>query len=149
MGIVIVVQIVIVLICLAIGCLIGAVFLRKAAKWVKSLDVPFGEAYATVFISWLIGMGVGFLLGLLAQTLGLLKTDDMPYLLVQLNVIVLVSVICWLVQAGAICWRFSVTFGKALLISLVPVILSAAISIGIVAFIGYVILLFIFSQMPH
>ncbi len=137
-----VIVIVIVLICLAIGGLIGTVFLRKAAKWIESLDVPFGEVYAIVFISWLISMGVGSLLGLLARTLGLPKIYDMAYLtgFTQANMIVLVSVICWLVQAGAICWRFSVTFRKALLISLVPVILYAAISIGIFALIVFGIL---------
>jgi len=129
-----VIVIVIVLICLAICSLIGTVFLRKAAKWIASLDVPFGEAYVIVFISWLIGIGAESLLGLLARTLGLPNILYMVAYLTgytQANKIVLVSVICWLVQAGAICWRFSATFGKALLISLVTVILSAAIGIGI------------------
>jgi ABC-type glycerol-3-phosphate transport system permease component len=142
-----VIVIVIAPICLAIVGLIGTVFLRKAAKGIESLDVPFGEVYATVFISWLIGMGIGSLLVLLARTLGLLINYDMANSLVgfRANMIVLVSVICWLVQAGAICWRFSVTFGKALLISLVPVIISTAISIGIVALIAFGILFYSFQ----
>lgn len=114
--------IVIVLIGLAIGCLIGAVFLRAAAKWVESLDVPFGEAYATVFISWLIGMGVGFLLQLIVVAMPAVQFLSFP--------------IGLLVQAGVFSWRLSVTFGKALLISLVMVALSIVV-FGIAAFIAF------------
>lgn len=106
-------EIVIALIGLAIGCLIGAVFLRAAAQWVVSLDVPFGEAYVTVFISWLIGMGVGFLLQLIVVAIPAVQFLSFP--------------IGLLVQAGVICWRLSVTFGKALLICLVMMVLSIAV----------------------
>ncbi|MHC4173449.1 MAG: hypothetical protein ACYTBX_01750 [Planctomycetota bacterium] len=94
------------LIGLSIACLIGAVFLRAAAKWVASLDVPFGKAYTTVFIAWLIG--------LLVHIVGV----ESP---------LLSSAICLPVQAGVICWRLSVTFGKALLISLVMMVISIVV----------------------
>ncbi len=116
--------IMIVLIALAIGCLIGAVLLQLAAKCVGSLDVPFGEAYATVFISWLIGLGVGFLLQLIMVAIPTVQILSLPFGL--------------LVQAGVINWRLSVTFGKALLISLVMMVLPLAI-LGIVVFIAFVI----------
>ena len=44
---------------LTIVCLIGAVFLRIAAKIVDNLDVPFGEACATILIAILVGWAVG------------------------------------------------------------------------------------------
>ncbi|MHC4259652.1 MAG: hypothetical protein ACYSTF_04475 [Planctomycetota bacterium] len=110
------------LIALAIGCLIGAVFLRAAVKWVESWDVPFGEAYAIVFMSWGISMGVGFLLQLIVVAMPAVQFLSFP--------------IGLLVQAGVISWRLSVTFGKALLISLVMSALSIAI-LGIAAFIAF------------
>ncbi|MHC4115948.1 MAG: DUF6263 family protein [Planctomycetota bacterium] len=53
------------LIGLLIGLLIAAVVLRAAAQWVASIDVEFWCAYATLFIAWLINLGVGLLLGLI------------------------------------------------------------------------------------
>jgi hypothetical protein len=114
--------IVIAIFALATGSLIGAVFLRAAAKWVESWDVPFGEAYATVFISWGIGMGVGCLLQLTVVAMPSVQFLSCP--------------IGLLIQAGVICWRLSVTFGKALLISLVMLALSIAV-LGITAFIAF------------
>ncbi len=90
---------------LLIGCLIGAVFLRAAAQWVESLDVRLGEAFTIVFISWLIGIGVGFLLKFIVVAMPAVQFLSFP--------------ISLLVQAGVICRSLSVTFGKALLISLV------------------------------
>ena len=92
-------------IALAIGCFIGAVFLRAAAQWVESLDVPFGDAFIIVFISWLIGIVVGFLLKLIAVAMPAVQFLSFPIGLI--------------VQADVIHWKLPVTFGKALLISLV------------------------------
>ena len=92
-------------IALAIGCFIGAVFLRAAAQWVESLDVPFGDAFIIVFISWLIGIVVGFLLKLIAVAMPAAQFLSFPIGLI--------------VQADVIHWKLPVTFGKALLISLV------------------------------
>ena len=101
--------ILIVLIIIAIVCLIGAVFLRIAAKLVDSLDVPFGEAYATVFIAALVGWAVGMILGFMARAMPAVQFLSLPINL--------------LVQAGVFAWRLSITFGKALLISLVMIVL--------------------------
>lgn len=101
--------ILIVLIIIAIICLIGAVFLRIAAKLVDSLDVPFGEAYATVFIAALACWAVGMILGFMTRAM-----PTMRFLSLPINL---------LVQAGIFAWRLSITFGKALLISLVMIVL--------------------------
>ncbi len=101
--------ILIVLIIIAIVCLIGAVFLRIAAKLVDSLDVPFGEAYATVFIAALACWAVGMILGFMARGMPAVRFLSLP--------------IDLLVQAGVFAWRLSITFGKALLISLVMIVL--------------------------
>ncbi len=105
--------ILIVLIIVAIVCLIGAVFLRIAAKLVDSLDVPFGEAYATVFIAALVGWVVGMMLGYIFRAMPAVR-----FLSIPINL---------LVQAGVFAWRLSITFGKALLISLVMIILWIAV----------------------
>ena len=97
------------LIILAIVCLIGAAFLRAAAKLVGSLDVPFWEAYATIFIAILVGWAVGMILGYMAQVM-----PAVGFLSIPINL---------LVQAGVFAWRLSITFGKALLISLVMIVL--------------------------
>ena len=54
---------------LVIACLIGAVFLRIAAKIVDDLDVPFGEAFATVFIAILVGWAAGMIFGLMVRAI--------------------------------------------------------------------------------
>ena len=102
--------ILIVLIIIAIVCLIGAVFLRIAAKIVDSLDVPFGEAYATVFIAALVCWAVGMILGFMTRAM-----PTMRFLSFPINLFV---------QAGVFAWRLSLTFGKALLISLMMLVLS-------------------------
>jgi hypothetical protein len=98
------------LIILAIVCLIGAVFLRIAAKIVDDLDVPFGEAYATVFIAVLVGWAVGMIFGFMVRAIPELRFLSFP--------------ISLLVQAGVFAWRLSLTFGRALLISLVMLVLQ-------------------------
>ncbi len=101
--------IVIVLIVLAIVCLIGAVFLMTAAKLVDSLDVTFGEAYPTVFIAALACWAVGMILGFMTRAMPAMRFLSIP--------------IDLLVQAGIFAWRLPITFGKALLISLVMIVL--------------------------
>jgi hypothetical protein len=102
------------LIALLIGLLIAAVVLRAAAQWVASIDVEFWYAYATLFIAWLINLGVGLPLGLIVGPVA-------PYIASP------IGFLGFLVQTGVISWRLSVSFGKALLISLMMV----AIWIGI------------------
>jgi hypothetical protein len=106
------------------GVIIGTVFLRAAAQWVASLDVPFGKAFATVFISSLIGIVVGFLLQLIVVEMPAVQFLSFP--------------IGLLVQAGVLCLLLSITFGKALLISLVMWALNIAV-IGFTVFICLVI----------
>ena len=99
----------IVLIIIAIVCLIGAVFLRIAAKIVDNLDVPFGEAYATVFIAALACWAIGMIFGFIARGAPAIRFLSFPINL--------------LVQAGVFGWRLELSFGKALLISLVMLVL--------------------------
>jgi hypothetical protein len=98
---------------LAIACLIGAVFLRIAAKIVDDLDVPFGEACATVLIAILVGWAAGMIFGLMVRAIPELRFLSFP--------------ISLLVQAGVFAWRLSLTFGRALLISLVMLVLQIVV----------------------
>jgi len=108
---------------IVIGCLIGAIFLRAAAQWVESLDVPLSEAFAIVFISWLIGIVVGFLLKIIVVAMPAVLFLSFPIGLI--------------VQADVIRWLLPVTFGKALLISLVMWALSIVV-VGFTVFICFV-----------
>jgi hypothetical protein len=101
--------ILIMLIIMAIVCLIGAVFLRIAAKLVDSLEVEFGDAYATVFIAALVCWAVGMIFRLIAS-----GTPAIRFLSFPINLFA---------QAGVFSWRLSISFGKALLISLVMLVL--------------------------
>ena len=100
-------------IAIGIGSIIGAILLRAAAQWVASLDVPLGEALVIAFISCLIGIGVGLLLKLIAVAMPAVQFFSFP--------------IGFIVQASVICWRLSVTFRKALLISLVMLVLQIVV----------------------
>ena len=101
------------LIILAIVCLIGAVFLRAAAKLVDSLDVPFWEAYATIFIAILVGWAVGMIFRFIVRAI-----PEVRFLSLPINL---------LVQAAVFAWRLSITYGKALLISLVMLVLQIVV----------------------
>ena len=111
-------------IALLIGGLTGAIFLRAAAQWVASLDVPLGKALGIVFLSCAIGIVVGFLLKLIVLAMPAVQFLSFPIGLI--------------VQAGVIRWILPVTFGKALLISLVMWALYIVV-VGFTVFIGFVI----------
>lgn len=95
---------------LAIVCPILAVFLRAAAKIVDNLDVPFGEACATILIAILVGWAAGMIFVLIVRAIPEVRFLSLP--------------ISLLVQAGVFAWRLSLTFGRALLISLVMFVLE-------------------------
>jgi hypothetical protein len=110
--------------------LFGAVLLRAAFKWVMKEDVKFGEAYSTVFITYLInvllGFGIGVGLGSANASENLIKA--LPILFMPIG---------FLIQSAVIASRHKLPFGKACLVSLaiIGVFLGLAIVIGGIIFI--------------
>ena len=112
---------------------IGAVALRAAAKWIASIDVEFGEAYTTLLVAGLIAAPIFFC------CIYLIPHSLIPFFSHNPNLLSFLPVML-IVQAPVIIRRLSVSFRKALLISLV----MSSILIGIVA-IGYVARLIVFA----
>jgi len=121
-------QIIFAFVGMALAALAGAVILRAAAKWVASIELPFGKAYTTTLIAYLLTLGVEFLVGFIV---GFLSTTgistDMDFSSPVIRTILIPA--NFLVQAGVVRWRLSVTCRKALLISLVMVAIGIAIGI--------------------
>lgn len=112
-----------------IGCLIGAILLRAASHWVVKLDVPFGKAYWTVFIAFIVNFILGYFLGFVAAfTTGSTEVVD------ALSVIMLP--VGFLIQSGIIGSRLKLSFGKACLvnITMIGIALGIAFAIGIFIF---------------
>ncbi len=107
-----------------IGALIGAIFLRAAAKWVAKLEVPFGAAYCTVFLSTLANGILGFVLGIAVGTATQSKE--------AVNVLQVFMVpVGFVITAAIISRRIKVTFGRACLINLVMLALGIVIIGGV------------------
>lgn len=102
----------------AVGALIGAVFLRASAKWIAKLDVEFGRAYLTVFFTYLINVFIGIIGAMVLFVIvpsGLSIDPDAALGLFYLSVIP----IAWLIQACLIKARHPVTFNQACLMALI------------------------------
>ncbi|MFH5803967.1 hypothetical protein [Alienimonas sp. DA493] len=116
------------LIGLAIGTLIGAVFLRLAASWVVKKRIPFGDAFVTMLASTLAAAGITFVLGLGVGFIG--GVADAPQSLgLILNVLALP--IPFLIQAWVIGKRHDLSFRQALLVTLVTALLGFVVGVVI------------------
>lgn len=67
-----------------IGSLIGAIFLRAAAKWAENLEFPFGAAYTTVLLTCLINLAIGLTLGLVLDACDAGKGAELAMLVILL-----------------------------------------------------------------
>ena len=112
--------------------LIGAIILRAAAKWVIKEDITFGNAYATVFIAYVVNTIIGFVLGFgaVVATHSKEAVDAMSLLMLPVG---------FLIQSGIIASRLKTPFGKACLISLAMI----AVAIGIMMAVGVIIFIII------
>lgn len=110
--------------------LIGAVLLRAAFKWVMKGDLGFGEAYGTVFITYLINVVIGFIAGIALAGANVSEhvINALPILFMPIG---------FLIQSAVIASRHKLPFGKACLVSLaiIGVFLGLAIIIGGIIFI--------------
>ncbi|MFG0259554.1 MAG: hypothetical protein ACF8LK_04295 [Phycisphaerales bacterium JB041] len=96
---------------IAIGSLLGAVFLILAARLVAKERVEFGEAYVTTFIASLINYGIGF-------AVGLVGSDAATWVALPIN---------FLVFSTVISKRLGFGFGTACLVCLVQMLMGFAL----------------------
>jgi|GEM_PF-3541313 len=101
---------------IAIGSLLGAVFLILAARLVTKERVEYGEAYVTTFIASLINYGIGF-------AVGLVGSDAATWVVLPIN---------FLVFSTVISKRLGFGFGPACLVCLVQMLMGFAVAAIIV-----------------
>ena len=90
------------LIAIAISSLIGALILRRAAKWVALVEVPYFRAYFTLVIAAVIGVGIELPMEHAALSLG---ADELTLGMLELAL----APIQFLIQALVIRWRLELT----------------------------------------
>jgi hypothetical protein len=94
-----------------VGALIGATLLKWVAKWVIKMDVPFGKAYWTMCICFIINFMVGFVL------CG--PTFLAPNPPKHAPVLLLISgPVLFLIQSGISSLLLKLSFGKACLVTI-------------------------------
>jgi hypothetical protein len=121
---------------LVIGTLIGAIILRAACSLFNKFaggesasgavpEPSMGSAMAITFVTTLVNMAVGFVLGLALQGAG-------PNQAASQAIINLISIpISLLVFAGMVTVMLPTTFGKGLLIALLYLLIAFVIGCGI------------------
>lgn len=102
----------------AIGSLIAAVILRAATYLVLGGHLPYGDAYATMFLMYIVNGVLGFAFTMLTNhlpddTAGMLSLATIP--------------VSFLVQAAIIASRLEIDFGSACLISLAMMLIMVVI----------------------
>jgi len=118
--------------------LLGAVSVRAAAKWTGSADVTFGKAYSTVLMACIILVGIEVLCLLMAALFG---NGDAVVSIVRISLAPAGPGIL----LGVLGWRLSVTFGRALLVTLLAtliaaamVVIAAGLGVGVAWVVSYV-----------
>lgn len=114
------------LIDVVVGCLIFAVILRIAIKWVQKLDVPYGKAYVTVLIPGLINV---FLAALISSYTASKVMD--PVEAIRLTTLLSLPV-QFLIGSFFISSRLAIPFGRACLVSLAMVPIGIAFGLIVV-----------------
>ena len=95
----------------AVVSLLTAVVLRAAAYMVSGDHLPYGEAYGTMFLSYIANGAIGFVFALALQSMTEPADGTNPLSLLMLP-------IAFFVQSGIISTRHETEFGPACLISL-------------------------------
>ncbi len=111
----------------AIISLIGAFILKVAANWAEGLDLDYGDAFGTVFFSYLINSGLGFTTGAAFGTGD--QQKDLP-----MNIILLGA--SFLVQASMISLRHEMSFLRGAKVSLFMYLVSLVI---VIVFVGVIL----------
>ncbi len=111
----------------AFGSLIGAVFVRAAASWVEKQELDYWKAYGLYFVNYVVVMSivllVGFASGLIAFVSGL--ELSIPALLTF-------AFLMGMPLSGLVmCLGLSISYGRAMLVTLVTFGLSLLVFGGI------------------
>ena len=103
-------------------CLFAAAILRAASRWVAGADVPYGQAYFTVFVPCLIVVGLKTLLGF-AQAVVTVSESNLAIMAIAM------APVTFLIQVLVVKWWVTVSFWEAILITLI----MSALVVGLVA----------------
>lgn len=114
----------------AISCLLWAVLLRLAARWVEDIRMGFGSALVTVIAAWILSVPINFMLGAAAPLFADLDSDlPLNWIVVAIS---LTSTL--LITVAVVSHRLAVPFSRGLLITLtmIGVYIGASAVIGVV-----------------
>ena len=110
---------------IVIFSLLGAVFLRAAAKWVLKREVNYSTAYVTVLLAGLANTIIGFLLDKVIASSNMANNSHQSEILFVSSILP-VSI---LVFGAIIAHRLSVNFKNGLLTALVMISMVIGISV--------------------
>lgn len=97
---------------LLVGCLLSALFLKQAVKWVLKKRVSFGEAYVTALLPILI-------VAVIDRAMMYLPSSTFANFALVITCFMLF--VCFLLQAVCIHFRINIPFFRACLVTLVMV----------------------------
>ncbi len=103
-------------------CLFAAAILRTTSRWVAGADVPYGQAYFTVFVPCLIVVGLRTLLGF-AEAVVTVSESNLAIMAIAM------APVTFLIQVLVVKWWVTVSFWEAILITLI----MSALVVGLVA----------------
>ena len=103
-------------------CLFAAAILKAAARWVAGADVPYGQAYFTVFVPCLIVVGLKILLGF-AEAVVTVSESNRAIMAIAM------APVAFLIQVLVVKWWVTVSFWEAILITLI----MSALVVGLAA----------------
>jgi hypothetical protein len=109
----------------AIGSLIGAIILRAATYFVLGEHIPYGHAYGTAFIAYLVTGVVGFVIGF---GVGAITQSEDSVRVAQL----IAAPVNFLILSAIISGRLDTGFGSACLIALMMFVISIVIAVVII-----------------
>lgn len=111
---------------IAIGCVIEAIVLRFAARWVVKMPVTFWQAYGTVFVASLMNSIIVFVF-LFPFLLPVQHTSSVDGAKVVMAIMPLMLPIVFVAQSGVISDFLRIPFKKACYVTLVMIAINAGI----------------------
>lgn len=113
----------------ALGALLGALLVQLGCKWVADFKPSYGMAYKAAILGILAPMGVGFVIGLVIGFSGAQMTPMLQIVLGILGFIVQAAIYGYLLVEDT---GERLGFGRGILVSLIQLVIAAAIIFAIV-----------------
>jgi hypothetical protein len=109
-----------------LGSFVWSVILRAGAAWVERIDVKFSDAYATMLLCGIVGVILGVVV-IPVVSAALWPDSEMAVQVAYLSALPLL----FLIDAGIIAARHAIRFGRAILVCLVMLAVSAALALTV------------------